>query len=77
MEKWQRSLLKSVTKAKDLAKRVDVDEAEVGQVASEYVMRITPHFLKLIKDKDDPIARQVIPSSEEMNDHGNVFDPLN
>ncbi len=76
MERWQRSLVKSITKAKDLANHFDVDEAEAGEVISEYIMRITPHFLKLIKDKDDPIGRQVIPSIEEMNDHGNVLDPL-
>jgi len=49
--------------------------SEIQKVRDIYPMRVTKHFLSLIKEKDDPIWRQCIPSIEELRDV-NTPDPL-
>jgi lysine 2,3-aminomutase len=49
--------------------------SEIQKVRDVYPMRVTKHFLSLIKEKDDPIWRQCIPSIEELRDV-NTPDPL-
>jgi lysine 2,3-aminomutase len=51
------------------------DISEIQKVRDVYPMRVTKHFLSLIKEKDDPIWRQCIPSIEELRDV-NTPDPL-
>jgi lysine 2,3-aminomutase len=45
-------------------------------VENEFNIRITPHYLSLIKEKGDPIYRQVIPDQQELIDGGLLEDPL-
>ncbi len=77
MEAWQRELQASLTKPDDLARELGVDPEEVRAVMKEYRVRITPHMLKLIKDKGDPIWRQVVPEAVEGEDLLAADDPLN
>ena len=51
------------------------DISEIQKIRDVYPMRVTKHFLSLIKEKDDPIWRQCIPSIEELRDV-NTPDPL-
>jgi lysine 2,3-aminomutase len=42
----------------------------------KFDMKITPYYLSLIKEKGDPIYKQVIPDIRELEDHGLFHDPL-
>lgn len=59
----------SVKSEKDLkAARLVAPDAELGAVAEKYAIGITPAVLDLIdpSDPDDPIARQFVPSADEL-----------
>ncbi len=76
MDDWKRVLAESITKPKDLAKRLGVDPREVEEVVGPYPMRITPTVLATIKERGDAIWKQVVPDSVEMNDFDAPDDPL-
>ncbi|MEP6602211.1 MAG: lysine 2,3-aminomutase, partial [Nitrospirota bacterium] len=75
MDTWRETLAASITKPEDLAKHLDVDPEAIKDVVGEYPMRITPMWMKLIKEKGDAIWRQVVPEPEEMADES-ADDPL-
>ncbi|MFQ5454593.1 MAG: KamA family radical SAM protein [Nitrospirota bacterium] len=77
MEKWKDILRKSISSPEELTEYLDVDIEEIREVIDVYPMRITPYMLDLIKEKDDPIARQVIPSRDEIFNQFGSDDPLN
>ncbi len=52
------------------------DMDEINRVKRKYPMKIPRYYLDLIKDKDDPIWRQAVPSKEELEDRFNLEDPL-
>ena len=60
----------------ELLARLGADMAEIERVKRVYPMKISSHFLALIREKDDPIWRQAVPSAEELSDFRNVADPL-
>jgi lysine 2,3-aminomutase len=76
MEDWKKILAQSITKPKDLAKHLGVDEKEVADVVGPYPMRITPTVLATIKEKGDAIWRQVVPEGIELDDIDAQDDPL-
>jgi len=77
MEQWVKDLRESVVKAEDLEKRLGVPSEEARKVIQEYPMRITPHVLNLIKEKGDPIWKQVVPHPDEMENTSHcIDDPL-
>jgi lysine 2,3-aminomutase len=76
MEEWKRILAASVVKPEDLAARLGVDPKGIESVTGNYPMRITPAVLATIKEKGDPIWRQVIPDPVELEDIGAEDDPL-
>ena len=69
-------LAQSITKPKDLAKHLGVDEKEVADVVGPYPMRITPTVLATIKEKGDAIWKQVVPEGIELDDIDAQDDPL-
>ncbi len=75
MDTWRETLAASITRPEDLAKHLDVDPEAIKDVVGEYPMRITPMWMKLIKEKGDAIWRQVVPEPEEMADES-ADDPL-
>ncbi len=52
------------------------DMDEINRVKRRYPMKISRYYLDLIKEKDDPIWRQAVPSIEELGDNFNLEDPL-
>jgi lysine 2,3-aminomutase len=77
MEIWQQSLKQSLTEPVELAARFGIDPAPLAPVAERYPMRITPHYLGLIREAGDPIWRQCVPDPRELHDGGLPVDPLN
>lgn len=80
MEQWQRELQQSITKPEDLAATLSalggVDPESIRSVVKDYRMRITPHVLRLIKEKGDAIWKQVMPEPVEAEDFDAPADPL-
>ncbi len=60
----------------ELAARFNFDPAPLRKVTDRYPMRITPHYLGLISEPGDPIWRQCVPDPRELEDDGQLDDPL-
>ena len=76
MEDWQKSLQASITTPEQLAEHFPVDVAALKAVVERYPMRITPHYLGLIREPGDPIWRQCVPDVRELTDLEQPEDPL-
>ncbi len=76
MEDWKKVLAQSITKPKDLANQLGVDEKEIEAIVGPYPMRITPTVLATIKEKGDAIWKQVVPERIELDDIDAQDDPL-
>jgi lysine 2,3-aminomutase len=76
METWQKMLQASKTRPAEVTRRFGIDPAPLDAVAAEYPMRINPYYLSLIKEVNDPIWRQAVPSEEELRDSVCPADPL-
>lgn len=76
MEAWIKDLQNGIKKGEQLEELFDVDAAQINRVSKEYPLRITPHYLKLIKKKGDPIWLQVVPDAKELEDEDGIDDPL-
>jgi lysine 2,3-aminomutase len=77
MEKWQKSLQKSISDVGYIAKRFGLDEAKLREVTKAFQFRISPHYFSLIKEKGDPIYKQCIPDEKELSGSEHlVEDPL-
>lgn len=50
---------------------------QLAPAADLFPMRINSHVLSLMDTPDDPLARQFIPSPEELSDQSRCCDPLN
>ncbi|MBE0595831.1 MAG: KamA family radical SAM protein [Desulfuromonadales bacterium] len=76
MEIWQKILQASLTRPADLVRRFGVDSRPLEEVAERYPMRVNPYYLGLIREVNDPIWRQAVPSVEELQDSVCPADPL-
>ncbi len=77
MTSWQQSLKNSITTPQQLAQHFPVDIDALSRVVERYPMRITPHYLGLIREAGDPIWRQCVPDAAELADDNLLVDPLN
>ena len=85
MESWQKLLSNSVVKVEDLPFLPDTSDEykeKLREVAKVFPIRINSYFLDQIKEENDPMWRQVVPTLEELNDFSSQeelleSDPLN
>jgi lysine 2,3-aminomutase len=77
MEIWEKSLADSITSLDELAVHFDIDFPELEVVLKRFPMRITPYYMGLIENAGDPIWLQCVPDLQELEDDGQVADPLN
>jgi len=84
MEEWQKLLSRSVVKVDDLPFLPDSEEyrKKLEKVAEVFPIRINSYFLGQIKEPNDPLWKQVVPTLEELDDFLSdeellVEDPLN
>ena len=70
MESWQSQLSDSIVKVEDLPFVSGDSEyrKKLEQVAEIFPIRINSYFKKLIKEENDPLWRQVVPTIEELDD---------
>ncbi len=78
MNDWRRELRESIESPGELADALGVTVERLEEIIKKYPMRITPHVARLIREKGEVIARQVIPAPEELEEDP-LFqaDPLN
>lgn len=76
METWRRILQKSVTTLDEISRRFGIPREELEGLDEAFNIRITPYYLSLIKQKGDPLYKQVIPDKAEFIDDGLYEDPL-
>jgi lysine 2,3-aminomutase len=85
MESWQKLLSNSVVKVEDLPFLPDTSDEykeKLSEVAKVFPIRINSYFLDQIKEENDPMWRQVVPTLDELNDFSSQeelleSDPLN
>ena len=73
---WRSILRQSFTTAKKISKIFNLDEQEIQKVCNTYPARINPYYFSLIKNSDDAIYRQCIPSVIEIQNSFGEEDPL-
>ncbi|MDD5012113.1 MAG: KamA family radical SAM protein [Candidatus Nanoarchaeia archaeon] len=54
-----------------------LNKDNLKKIFDKYPVRITNYYFSLIKEKDDGVYKQCIPSMEEISDLGGEEDPLN
>ncbi|MBM3239105.1 KamA family radical SAM protein [Candidatus Poribacteria bacterium] len=75
MEEWKRLVKETITNPERLAQILEVDVESIKRVHKEFPLRVNPYYLSLIREKGDPIWKQVIPDVQEILSKG-VEDPL-
>ena len=76
MDEWKEILRGSLRTPDDLAKRFGLNPEETRKIARHFKTQITPYYAGLIKEKGDPIWKQVVPDMAELACDSGVCDPL-
>jgi len=77
MDEWQSILKESLSKPEEISRRFDLPLEDVKKIEKAFKIQITPYYANLIKEKGDPIYRQVVPDLAELDTNGGESDPLN
>ncbi|MFH1365201.1 MAG: KamA family radical SAM protein [archaeon] len=77
LPEWKRILRKSVSSPDDLSLLFGLDSKQTREVCEKYPVLVNPYYLSLIKEREDPIYKQCIPSNQELMDFCGEEDPLN
>lgn len=73
---WQDLLANRIETAEELEGRLGLKIPRLREIIRKYPMRISPHYLSLIKEKNDPIYKQCVPDPAELEDDRGLVDPL-
>jgi lysine 2,3-aminomutase len=80
-DRWKYDLRESLEAVDGLIARLGLSSQEaerLREVIARYPMRITPHVLRTIRSKGDPIWLQVVPTTDELEaEFAMQDDPLN
>ncbi len=76
LPEWKKILRKSVSSPKDIALLFGLNPENTSQICEKYPALINPYYLSLIKEQNDPIYKQGIPSENELMDTCGEEDPL-
>ena len=76
MDHWQKILKKCFRTPEEIGSRFNLDVKKVNLVSQMFKAQITPYYADLIKNKNDPIYRQVVPNPAELEGNHGVLDPL-
>ncbi|RJP76009.1 MAG: KamA family radical SAM protein [Desulfobacteraceae bacterium] len=66
----------SITSRIQLAEHFSIDENHIDRVIEKYPMKITPHYLSLIKKHGDGLWKQAVPDIRELENSSLKDDPL-
>lgn len=73
---WAQLLASSIETPEELHRMWGENLDAMKQLQHEFKIRINPYYASLIKEKDDPIYKQVVPSLKELTKGCCVDDPL-
>ncbi|MFA4837857.1 MAG: KamA family radical SAM protein [Candidatus Neomarinimicrobiota bacterium] len=76
MERWQKILKKSLTTIEEISEKFNIPIEELKGLDKVFDIKINPYYLSLIKEKGDPIYKQVIPDLAELQQDKLFSDPL-
>lgn len=76
MERWKKELLNNLVSKEEIAKRFDIPQEKLKSLCDRLEMRVSRHYYSLIKEKGDPIYKQIIPDERELEESGLMKDPL-
>ena len=76
MDDWQRMLRGSLRKPEEIAQRFGLDAEDVRRIARVFKIQITPYYAGLIKERGDPLWRQMVPDTAELRENTGEADPL-
>ncbi len=76
MDEWPQILRGSLRTPEEISARFGLEVEDVRKVARQFKAQITPYYASLIKHKDDPIYRQIVPDKAELKGSAGVADPL-
>ena len=74
---WKNLLGNSIETPEEVHRIWGEDLDTMKQLENEFNIRINPYYASLIKEKDDPIYKQVVPNKNELIKGCCVDDPLN
>ena len=73
---WREILQNSIRTVEELSEHFPDLTGDLEQVAARYPVNINPYYLSLMESVDSPLARQAIPSPEELGGLHTCPDPL-
>ncbi|SMC94798.1 L-lysine 2,3-aminomutase [Desulfocicer vacuolatum DSM 3385] len=73
---WQNQVGQAITSPAQLPKGFNVDIKALTKVTRQYPMLISPYYLSLIENEQDPLWKQAVPDVRELEDEQNMEDPL-
>jgi len=76
MEGWQYLFRKSLRHPHQIQDRFGLPLSLLERASQLFPIAINPYWLQLIQKGGDPLARQVLPSEEELADQEGEWDPL-
>ncbi len=76
MEEWKQILRESLSTPKAIAGRFGIDLNDVEKIYNQFKVRINPYYASLIKGKDDPLYKQMVPNIAELDMSDGTADPL-
>jgi lysine 2,3-aminomutase len=76
MDQWMFDLRDSVTKGETVREDYEADVETINEVRKVYPMRIPRYYYNLIREVNDPIWMQSVPSIHEIRDPDAEEDPL-
>ena len=77
MDLWHEFLASAIRTPMQLTRYFPgIDAEALERVVEVYPMCVTPYYLGLVENLDDPIARQCIPNPAELDSCGLLSDPL-
>jgi lysine 2,3-aminomutase len=76
LPEWKKILRKSISSSKYIASLFGLNQESITNICEKYPALINPYYLSLIKEKNDSIYKQCIPSEQELTDLCGEEDPL-
>ncbi len=76
MTTWQNEIKNSISSSAAIADELGCITDDISSVIDQYPMRIPPYYLALIKKAGQPLYRQAVPDTAELDDPMGMEDPL-
>ena len=78
MSDWRRQLQDGIDSVDGLLERFGpgLDRDAMQKATDRFNVRITPEILRLVRDPEDPIGRQYVPTADENSVGDGIADPL-